>query len=173
MERRLVLKRPQRETLVVNFVSCTLQQYIYNEVNLGHTFIRKYLNKVKCIIDIMTVFQKGLNVRRFIWAWSKEIDALFYVHKEKKTWKARLYCSWICNFFLPDTFILRRKQNNEVISNNVQFVSTPYVHAHMMSCYIHNKRCAMKNMVTLSVFSFRSTGNEIFWQKLVHRYNSH
>ena len=133
----------------------------------------KYLNKVKCIIDIMTVFQKGLNVRRFIWAWSKEIDALFYVHKEKKTSKARLYGSWICNFFLPDTFILRRKQNNEVISNNVQFVSTPYVHAYIMSCYIHNKCCAMKNMVTLSVYSFCSTGNEIFWQKLVHRYNSH
>ena len=86
----------------------------------------------------------------------------FFSSIKKKTSKACLYCSWICNFFLIDTFILRRKQNNEVISNNVQFVSTPYVHAYIMSCYIHNKCCAMKNMVTLSVYPFRSNGNEIF-----------
>ena len=92
----------------------------------------------------------------------KKLTHFFSSIKKKKTSKARVYCSWICNFFLIDTFILRRKQNNEVISSNVQFVSTPYVHAYIMSCYIHNKSFPMKNMVTLSVYSFRSTGNEIF-----------
>ena len=48
----------------------------------------EYLNKFKCIIDIMTAFQKGVNLQHFIWAWSKEIDTLFFVHEEKKNIKS-------------------------------------------------------------------------------------
>ena len=47
----------------------------------------------------MTAFQKGVNVKRFIWAWSKEIDTLFFRLLKKKHQKLVFTALGFATFF--------------------------------------------------------------------------
>ena len=47
----------------------------------------------------MTAFQKGVNVKRFILAWSKEIDTLFSSIKKKKHQKLVFTALGFATFF--------------------------------------------------------------------------